>query len=452
MSLRNELRAQTRLATPVVLAQLGMMAMGTVDAVMVGRIPGEDAAEIALAAVSLGNMMLFAGGSFAMGVLFGLDPVLSQALGARDPKQFARGVQRGFLVGAALTVLVAIPLLLARPLLSMLDQPVDVVPDASRYAQITVAGLPAFLGFTVLRQTSIALGRMRAVIVAVILANGVNVLANWALIFGHLGLPAMGVAGSAWASTLSRYAMFLGVLYLAWPEISERALPLDRESLARKPILRFLRLGLPVGAQQALEYGAFAMVAVMMGWIGAREQAGHLVALNLAALSFMVPVGVSSAGTVRVGRAIGAGDHGGARHASWAALLLGVGFMATAAILFVSLPETLTALYTPDLDVVQVASALLVIAAAFQLFDGTQVVTLGLLRGLGDTTWPAVVNLFGYWCVGCPLGWWLAFRAGLGASGLWWGLVAGLGTVAVILAVRLSRLLASGVERVRIES
>lgn len=428
------------------------MSMGIVDTMMVGRIPGEDAAKLALGAAVLGNSLMFLGGSFAIGVLMGLDPVLSQARGARDRVAFARGFQRGILVAFVLAVISSIPLAFARPLLELLQQPAETLPDAVDYARISILGALPLTLFGVLRQALIALGRMRAVIVAVALAFLLNILLNWVLIYGHLGAPAMGVAGSAWASVLSRTVMLLGVVAFARKRLVPHVLPLDRASLQVKPILRFLKLGAPVGIQQMLEYSAFMTVLMMMGWKGASEQAAHSVAIQLASFSFMFPIGVSSAGGIRVGRAVGAQNPEQMRLASRVALQLGLVFMAAAALLFIALPGFLTGLFTHDEQIIAIASGLLAVAAAFQLFDGTQVVALGLLRGLGDTTFPTLINLVGYWGVGCPLGYFLAFRTDLGAPGLWWGLVAGLGTVSVILVLRLQRLLRGTVERVRIES
>ncbi len=428
------------------------MSMGTVDTMMVGRIPGEKAAEIALGASVLGNSLLFIVGSFAIGVLLGLDPVLSQARGARDQVAFARGFQRGMLVAAGLAVLASVPLAFARPLLELFRQPPETLPEAARYAQISILGIPALTAFACLRQTLVVLGRMRAIIAAVALTSLLNIFLNWVLIFGHLGVPAMGVEGSAWASSISRWAMLAWVVWFAWPRLSTHVLPLDRGSLALAPILRFLRLGAPVGVQQALEFSAFLTVLLMMGWIGSAEQAAHSVAINLASLAFMFAIGTSSAGSIRVGRAVGAQNPGTMRLASKVALCLGLSFMSVSALLFICAPGFLASLFTHDQEVVEIAAGLLVVAAAFQLFDGTQVVTLGLLRGLGDTTFPTLINLFGYWFVGCPFGYYLAFHTDVGPAGLWWGLVAGLGTVALVLLLRLRNQLRGRVERVRIET
>jgi MATE family multidrug resistance protein len=197
-----------------------------------------------------------------------------------------------------------------------------------------------------------------------------------------------------------------------------------------------LRLGAPIGVQFGLEFGAFGAIGVLMGWLGTLAMAGHQVALNLASLTFMVPLGISQATAVLVGQGVGREDPPGARRAAGAGIILGGAFMAGTAALFLLFPELLSRIYTVDPEVVAVAVLLIPLAGVFQIFDGLQVVASGVLRGVGDTRSPMIVNLLGFWCIGMPISLWLGFRAGVGPVGLWWGLVAGLGSVAVFLLVR----------------
>ena len=420
-----------RLAIPVVVIQVGMMAMGVVDTVMVGHISAQ-----ALAAVALGNLYFFTLAVFALGTLMVLDPVVAQAVGAGDRPAVARAVQRGVIIAAILTVPAVLLLTVAAAVFGLARQPADVIPLAAAYAIRTAPGTFPFLLFVVFRQSLQAMGRTAPIVAAIVGANLANGLLNWLLIFGHLGFPAMGVVGSAWATTISRFLLALGLWAASRRELDPLLLPIRPEIWQREPLLRMFRLGLPIGAQHVLEFGAFALVALMMGWMGTQAMAGHQVAINLAALTFMVPLGVGDAASVLVGRAVGRGDPEGTRGAARAAFACGVAFMTMTGAIFLSLPEPLARLYSRDPGVIAVAASLIPIAGVFQIFDGTQVVASGVLRGLGDTRAPMVANLLGYWLVGIPVSMYLGFVAGLGPRGLWWGLVLGLGLVGSSLLLR----------------
>jgi MATE family multidrug resistance protein len=441
-----EFRSLLRLALPIVTVQLGLMLMGVVDTLMVGRVSAA-----ALAAVALGNLYFFGVAVFGMGVLFALDPLISQAVGARDDAGIARGVQRGLLLAAGLAVLGLAPLLLVEPVITFLRQPDDVIPLAAGYVRAATPGLPAFLAFIVFRQTLQAMDHVRPIVGAILAANVVNVLLNWVLVFGHAGMPALGPIGTGWASTISRWAMLLGLVVLTARRLRPYLRPAGRDVLRVRPLARMLRLGVPIGAQLQLEMGAFAAVALLMGWLGTAQMAGHQIAINLASLTFMVPVGIAQAGSVRVGQAVGRGDPGAARMAVKSALVAGSGFMACTALLFLTLPAALTALYTDEPAVVVVAVALIPVAGVFQVFDGLQVVAAGVLRGIGDTTAPFVANLLAFWLIGIPVSLWLGFRTPAGPVGLWWGLVVGLAVVALFLVARVRVRMRRELQRILID-
>jgi MATE family multidrug resistance protein len=443
---RNELRVMLALALPVVTIQVGIMSMGVVDTVMVGHLSPQ-----ALAAVALGNLYFFVPSVFGMGTLMVLDPVVAQAVGAGDAPSVARGMQRGVLLALLLSIPSAVLLLLAEPVLALLHQPADVVPLAARYSERLAPGVLPFFLFIVFRQSLQALGRTRPIVGTIVAANLVNALLNWVLIFGHLGLPAMGVAGSAWATTLSRWLLCFALPALSWRTVAPHLYPLRREIREIAPLGRMVRLGTPIGAQYVLEFGAFALVALMMGWLGTRQMAGHQVAVNLASLTFMVPLGVADAASVLVGRAVGRGDPHGARGSARAALLCAAAFMSCTAALFLAVPGWLAGLYTGDITVLGVAAVLIPIAGVFQVFDGLQTVAGGILRGLGHTRAPMLVNLFGYWALGLPVSAYLGFVRHVGPAGLWWGLVLGLGVVATFLLIRVKIGLARQQTRVLID-
>ena len=315
-------------------------------------------------------------------------------------------------------------------------QPADVVPLAAGYTLRLAPGVLPFFLFIVFRQSLQSLHRTAAIVAAIVVANLVNAGLNWLLIFGAGPVPALGVLGSAWATTASRWMLFAVLLVLARRDIVPYLVRRHPEVWEPAPLLRMLRLGLPIGCQYVLEFGAFALVALMMGWLGTRQMAGHQVAINLASLTFMVPLGVGDAASVLVGHAVGRSDPEAAKNSARAALLCGVGFMSCTALLFLTAPHWLAGLYTGDPAVIAVAASLIPLAGVFQVFDGLQVVAGGILRGLGETRVAMLVNVLGYWLLGLPVSYVLGFVAGWGPVGLWWGLVLGLGIVATVLLTR----------------
>lgn len=436
----------TRLAIPVALAQLGLMTMGVVDTVMVGRVSG-----IALAAVAIGHLYFFAIAVIGMGILFALDPVISQAVGADDPVGVARGVQRGVVLGAGLSVVAMALMVPAEPLLTLFSQPPEVIPIATRYVHALIPAVFPFYVFVVLRQSLQAMGRVRAIVIAVIAANLLNAGLDWVFIFGRLGAPALGAVGSAWVTTASRWFTMFALLALAWPHLAPAIRPLRREALAPGPLLKLLRVGGPVGAQQWLEVGVFAAAGLLMGSMGAIPLAGHQVALQLAALTFMVPLGVAQATSVLVGQAVGRGDAHGARRATGAGMVTGVGFMALTAVMFLAVPGLLARVFSDDAPVIAATQLLLPIAGVFQIFDGMQVVAAGALRGVGDTRAPMVLNLVGFWVLGLPVSLALGFGLDWGPPGVWWGLAIGIGAVAVLLTSRVRVRLGRDLKRLVID-
>lgn len=428
---RSDFRAVVDLAAPLAAVQVGMMLMGVVDTVMVGRVSAA-----ALAATAVANVWFFAVTTIGMGCIAVLDPVISQAHGARDSRGVARGVQRGFVLAAGLTIPTSLALLPAEAVLVLTGQPAEVVPLAGEYLGMVLPGVFPYFAFMVVREALQALGVLRPLLVVILLANLLNGFTNWVFIFGHAGAPVMGVAGAGVATTVSRWAMLAGLLLITWSHIGPRVRPWHRESLAWAPMVRMLAVGLPIGFQILFEYGVFGGVGLLMGRFGTAAVAGHQIALNMAALSFMVPFGIGTAASVLVGRAIGADRADEARRRATAALILAASFMCATALLFLAIPGPLARLYSPDVAVAGVAASLLPLAGAFQIFDGTQAVALGALRGKADTRIPVLINLAGYYAVGLPVGLWLAFVRGHGPRGLWWGLVAGLAVVALVLLAR----------------
>lgn len=442
----SELRPMIALAVPVVLVQVGVMLMGVVDTLMVGHVSAR-----VLAAVALGNLYWFNAVVIAQGTLMALDPLVAQAVGAGDTPAVTRAFQRGLVLAVILSVTTALLLLPVRTVLEWTNQQPDVIPDTVAYVRISIFGTLPYLAFVVFRQTLQALHRVRAVVWTIVAANILNVGLNWVFIYGHLGSPPLGAAGSSIATQSSRWAMAIALLVLAWPTLRSYALPFHRDATRWAPLRRMLAIGMPIGFQQLLESGAFGAIGLLMGVLGTREMAAHQIALTLAALTFMVPLGVSAAAAVRVGHAIGARDSARARAAARAALACGVGFMCLTAIGFLLFPGALARLFTGDAEVVALAGLLIPIAGVFQVFDGAQAVGAGVLRGIGDTRAPLIAMLTGYWLVGVPVSIVLGFQRSLGAAGLWWGFVASLGLVAVFLFLRMRVLFGRELRRVEAE-
>lgn len=430
--LEHEFGPMLRLAVPVVLAEIGWIAMGIVDTLMVGPLGPE-----AIGAVGVGSSLFMGFVIFAMGLLLGLDTLVSHAYGAGRVEE----CHRWLLHGAAMSVIVSVPttlvLLLLAALLSRWGLDPAVLPLAQPYLGILTWSVVPLLMYATFRRYLQGMGVVRPVMIALVTANLTNVFANWVLIYGKLGAPAMGVRGAAWATVVSRVAM-AGYLFAVIvirergrrPGLFETPLAISRAWMAR-----LIALGFPAAAQITLEVGVFAAATALAGRLTPTALAAHQIALNIAACAFMVPLGVSSAGAVRVGQAIGRRDVAGAERAGWTALLFGAGFMLCAAALFVFAPRLLIGAFTRDPGVLALGSALLLVAAVFQLFDGIQGVATGVLRGLADTRTAMLWNLVAHWFIGLPLGYTLCFRGGLGVIGLWWGLSTGLIICGVALLV-----------------
>ncbi|HEY2848733.1 MAG TPA: MATE family efflux transporter [Gemmatimonadaceae bacterium] len=443
---RAELGEMMRLAWPVVLAQVGIMLMGVVDTAMVGRVGTSAVAAVALGHIYWVNVTI--GG---LGILMVLDPVVSQAAGANDEIGVARGVQRGIIMALALSVPSALLLIPGEFFFSVLRQPVDVTPVAATFSRISIAGMVPFYLFYALRQSLQAMAETRPVVIAIVVSNVVNFALDYALIYGHFGFPALGVQGSAISTVISRWLMFGLVAWFGWRHLKGAIVPWRAESGRLAPLLKMARIGVPVGLQSWLEIAVFSGGAIALGWFGAVPLAAHEVAINLAALTFMFPMGVSAAAAAMVGRAIGRNDLSGARRDAVAALAIGTSFMAVAAVLFLTIPVALAMLFVHDPATIATAASLIFIAGIFQLFDGIQAVATGVLRGTGDTRVPMLLHLLAFWGVGIPLCLWLAFRAGFGPQGVWWGYVGALVVAATIQLLRVRWRLRQDIRRLQID-
>jgi multidrug resistance protein, MATE family len=437
--MRAELRMTLALAAPLAAANLAQMAMAVTNTVMVGRLGA-----MPLAAAGLGGMLYFTGGVTLQGVLSAVAPLAAHALGAGDRRAAGRSAGAGLVLSMLLALPFTAALIGLDRLLEVLGYDAALAAEIGRYLRAIAWGAPAFLGFAVLRSLLAALSHTRSVMAVVLICIAGNAMLNWVLIFGRLGAPALGMAGSGYASAINQWLMLagLGLCARLMPDLAALRVLRNAFIASRIEMTKILRLGLPIGGMRGIEVGVFMTAGVLMGLLGAAALAAHQLVLNCAGVTFMVPLGLSQAATVRVAYELGAGRALAARRAGFLALALGIGFMSAAAVALWTAPNAIIGVYVDIADAangetVQIARHLIAIAAIFQVFDGMQVIAAGALRGYKDTMVPMLLATFGYWGVGFAGCWVFAFPLGYGAVGLWWGLALGLAVVAVLLTLRL---------------
>jgi multidrug resistance protein, MATE family len=423
--LRADFSLTLRLALPLIIAEVGWMSMGIVDTIMVGRLP--DSA-VAIGATGLGQSLYHSIAIFGGGLLLGLDTFVAQAYGRKDLNDARLSLVNGLFLAFTLTPILMLIVLCWPPLMQHFGISAELVEPMRPFLRALNWGTLPLLAYFALRRYLQAVNVVLPITFALISANIVNLVGDWALIYGHLGLPAMGITGSGWATCVARiYMAGVLVVTLLWVE-SKPSLPkwrgVVRIDLHR--VAALLKLGAPAATQIVLEIGAFSAATALIARLGPVPLSGHEIALNCAALSFMVPLGISSAAAVRVGQQLGRKDPEGARRAGWSAIILGAGFMTCSGLVFVSIPTWIARLFSPDPIVIRTGAKLLLVAAAFQLFDGLQTVATGALRGSGDTRTPMLANFVAYWLIGLPVGYLLGFQLGWGAVGIWIGLCGGL--------------------------
>jgi MATE family multidrug resistance protein len=430
---RAELSAMVALAIPVVLSELGWMAQGVVDTIMVGKL-----GPAAIGAVALGNAVFYTPSLFGFGILLGLDTLVAQAYGRKDYDGCHRWLAQGVYLALALAPVIMAVLALASYGYARVGIGAEVAIPAGSYLRILDWSTLPLLIYGASRRYLQGVGQVRVVTVTFVGANLLNWLGNWVLIYGKWGAPRMGVDGSALSTVVARVFMALALLGFAWRYERSRGHPLFRHWAGPSAVMlkQLARLGAPAAGQILLEVGAWNLATLAAGWLTPVALATHQIALNYAAITYMVPLGVGAAAAVSVGHAVGAGNLARARRAGWLALGLGTGFMLLAALAFLTAPRPLIALYTTDPQVMAVGPALLGLAAAFQIFDGVQTVCTGALRGLGETRSPMLANLVGYWALGLPLGFVLCFVLKWGIYGLWIGLTVALVVIASALLLR----------------
>jgi len=450
-----ELGPLLKLAGPLAAIHLGDQLLGLVDTAVLGRV-----GSLELGAAGLGNSVFFLMVVAGIGILIGLDPLISQAHGAGERIRARRLLWQGIWLALAVSVPVCVLAVIACYCLVPFGISEDTAALALHYVLARLPGVAPLLAFTALRSYMQSEGVTRPLLECVVIANVANAPLSWLMVLGDagleriglpgIGLPALGVVGAGLISSLAAWIKLgwgaRAVARLAAPEDPKRRSPNSEE------IRKLWKVGLPVGLHLFAEVGGFAVVTFIMGRLGELSLAAHHVALTLAATSFMVPLGGSSAAAVRVGQAVGRGDTAAARRAGITAIGAGAVFMSMCATIFLLFPEVIAGALTDQPDVLAAALPLLRIAALFQISDGLQVIAAGALRGAGDTVGPFVTNLAGHYLLGLPVGLYLTYAAGptgqgIGDPDLWWGLLTGLTVVGVTLTIRFLRVSSKEIDR-----
>jgi MATE family multidrug resistance protein len=429
-----EVRANLHLALPLIGAQIATIGMGTIDSIFAGRLGSGP-----LAAIAVGSNLNMVFLVFSLGVLMACSPIVAHSVGGqRPPGEIACFMRRAQRVALAVGVLWAIGLnLVAAPALTHLN----LAPETARVAVeferwLSLSGIGTSLWF-VQRFCAEGVGQTRPILWSGFLGLAVNALLDWLLLFGHWGFPAVGVVGCGIATSVSSFVMAgsLAWMFRRVPRLRPFCLA-DAAARTAEGARDILRLGVPIGLIMLAEAGLFVASALLMAHFGDAVVAAYQVAINFASLLFMIPLGVAMATTVRVGHAAGAGDYAAARHRGQIGMQLGLLNAASNATIMATLPLTIVGLYTKDAEIAARAAGFLLLAALFQFFDGLQVTANGALRGIKDTRMPMVITLIAYWGIGMPVACWLSLRTAVGPDGLWWGMVAGLGTAAAGLSLR----------------
>jgi len=426
-----------KLGLPVIIAHLLQTLMQFVDTIMAGHVSSHDLAGLAIATALYHPVFLL-----MLGILISLGSIIAQLFGAGNRQEIVRNVIQGLWLSLVLAFISILIIANLEPVLNKMGYEQEVIRVASDYLKALCWGMPAVYAFVVLRMFSEGLSITRPAMYFTLLGLGVNIVSNYALIFGHFGFPALGAVGAGWTTSMVHWVMFCAMLVFCMKasmfESYRKFIAFTRPSWLY--LHEILRIGIPNGFGIAAEVGLFAMVSLLMGTFGVTAIAGHQVAINIAAVTFMLPMGLSFAISIRVGQAKGRGDYVATRFTGYAGIILCILITAVTAAVFVNFPEMIVALYSDDQEVRSLAVQLLYMAAVFQLSDGMQVGALGALRGLKDTRVPFVTNVVAYWFIGLPTAYLVGVYFKFGPVGMWVGLIVGLSIAAVLHSWRFGTL------------
>lgn len=432
-SLNKHIRETISLSIPVIIGQVGHVMMGVVDNAMVGRV-----SPFHLAAASIANGLFFIVLVVGIGISYAISPLVAIATGGGNKEDCSAILRHGFYINLITGFILVAATYIAADYIQYMHQSPEVTKLAISYTKIlSLSALPVMM-FQTYRQFIEGLSIMRPAMIITIAANFFHAGFNYLLIYGKFGFPRLELNGAGWATFFSRSLMAIAMVAFVvnsrrFKEYNFKLFPFNFDRAVGKKILS---LGLGSGFQYFFEVGCFVFASIMIGWIGPFQQAAHQIAMNIASLTYMVVVGISAAGTIRVGNAVGSGNILSTRRAGFSAMGLAFGFMVCTGIAFIFLRTMLPGLYVKNEQVIHIASQLLFIAALFQIFDGTQAVALGILRGIADVKFPTLITFTAYWIICTPIAYSLAFIYNLGVIGIWIGLLIGLASSAIMLTIR----------------
>ena len=430
---RSEIKKTLFLSLPIVVSQLGQMLMSVVDNIMVGKVGTE-----ALAAASIANAIFTLIMVVGFGLTMAVTPLTAIAFGAGKDEECGIILRQGILVNLFFGFLLCGVTFLFSECIQYLNQPDEIVGPASLYMKVLGFSMLPLMLFQSYRQFAEGVSFLKPAMIIMLLANIINIFANWIFIYGNLGAAPLGLTGAGIATISSRtfMAVTLMIVIIKSPKMKRFDPTLNYRKIDFPMMRRLLAIGIPAGFQYFFEVSAFAASSIMIGWMGTVALAAHQIALNLASISFMVAMGISSAGTIRVSNAVGRKDIHGTRIAGFSATFLCAGFMALAGLIFILFRFFLPTLYISEKEVIDISATLLVIVAFFQISDGTQAVGLGILRGMTDMKIPTLITLAAYWLIGLPSGYFMAFKLDMGIYGVWYGLLISLTASAFLMMLR----------------
>lgn len=433
ISYNKHIRYTLELAFPVIIGQLGHIMMGVVDSLMVGRIGA-----VPLGASSIAGGIFFLIFVVGLGISFAISPLIAIAVGAQKHEECNSILKNGLILNTITGLIITLILFFGADIIYYLDQPRDVAVQAVQYLRIVSFSAIPMMIFQTYRQFIEGFSIMRPAMVITIAANISNAFGNWVLIFGKFGLPELDLNGAGISTLLNRILMAIVMVHYVMRSKRFSSYESSFTFTGYNPLVikRILRIGLPSGIQYFFEVGAFSCTAIIIGWLGTKQLAAHQIALNLASVTYMAATGISAAAAIRVGSKVGKKNIPETRKAGFSAILLTMGMMAVFGISFILFNHLLPRFYINDSEVVEIAAGLLVIAAFFQIADGTQAVGLGVLRGLTDAKMPTIITFIAYWVLGLPSGYILAFNFHLGVYGIWLGFIVGLYASASMLTIR----------------
>jgi len=421
------------LAYPVIIGQLGFIMMGVVDSIMVGELGA-----VPLAGASLGNSMFILIFIIGLGVSMSVTPLIAILVGAKRFQECGIYFRQSLIVNIVLGLILMSAVFFTSNLFEYLNQPLAVAEQASSYTKIIALSIMPAMLFHTYKQFIEGFSIMKPAMIIAIVANIINAFANWVFIYGNIGMPALGLNGAGWATFFSRvFMVFVIMLYVMNKEYFKQFdVNFHFKKINFPVIKKILSIGLPSGFQYFFEVGAFSFAVIMIGWLGTNQLAAHQIAINLASITFMVVLGISAAGGIRVGNEVGKKDIVEVRKAGFTAVIMGASIMFTFGIIFIVLNKFLPTLYIDNEDVIRIASSLIVIAALFQISDGIQGVGIGVLRGLTDVKIPTLITFIAYWVLALPIGYLFGFVFHFGVDGVWVGLLLGLTASATMLTIR----------------